>query len=102
MNDRGFSLLEILIALLILSICLLGIGGLAQVAFKQIHAAYLRSQAIVQVNNMIERIRSGDQNCQVWNNDNQRLLPHGIGQCNKNKIKLCWRVRVTECIESKI
>lgn len=103
-NSRGFSLLEILIALAILSVCLLGIVGLENAAFKRTYAAYLRSIAVIQINNMVERVRAGAApECSNWNAENKLLLPHGNGKCSATKIAVCWRyTRDEECIESKL
>lgn len=103
-NSRGFGLLEILIALAILSVCFLGIAGLENAAFKRTYDAYLRSIATTQINNMVERVRAGTaQECSNWIAENKALLPHGNGKCNNNKISVCWQyTRGEECVESKL
>lgn len=45
MRSRGFSLLEVLIALLILSVALLGIAALVSISLKADDSAYMRTQA---------------------------------------------------------
>lgn len=55
-RDRGFSLLEVLVALLILSVGLLGIAGLQTVSLKFNHQSYERTQATVLISEMIEKI----------------------------------------------
>lgn len=53
---RGYSLLEVLVALVLVSIALLGLAGL-QIRAQQVEVeAYQRSQAMLLVNNMIDRI----------------------------------------------
>ena len=42
----GFTLLEVLIAMLILSVGLLGLAGLQATGIKTNHSAYMRSQAV--------------------------------------------------------
>jgi len=99
----GFSLLEILIALVILAICLLGIGSLESAAFKRIYAAYLHSIAANQILNMTERLQAGDQDCQTWISENTKLLPHSVSKCTGSKISLCWQIQKKEaCLETKI
>ena len=57
-KQAGFNLIEVLLALLILSIGLLGVAGLQTTAVKASHTAMLKSIAITKVSAMIERIRA--------------------------------------------
>jgi len=54
----GFSLLEVLIALLVLSIGLLGLAALQTVSLKANHGAYQRTQATFLAYDIIDRIRT--------------------------------------------
>ena len=44
-RPRGFTILEVLIALLVFSLGLLGMAGLLVISVKTNHSAYLRTQA---------------------------------------------------------
>lgn len=44
-HQRGFTLIEVLIAALVLSIGLLGLGGLQSISLKMNQGSYLRTQA---------------------------------------------------------
>ena len=55
-REHGFSLLEVMIALLVLSVGLLGIAGLQTVSLKFNHQSYERSQATLLISEMIEKI----------------------------------------------
>ena len=57
-RQRGFSLLEVLIALLILSIGLLGLAGLQTFSVKFVHQSYQRTQATLQIYDIIDRMRA--------------------------------------------
>jgi type IV pilus assembly protein PilV len=57
-NNGGFTLLEILIAVVVLSIGLLGIAGLQALGQQSNHSAYLRSQATALAYDMIDRMRA--------------------------------------------
>ena len=54
----GFSLIEVMIALLITSVGLLGLAALQVSAMKYNHNAYLRSQATFLAKDMTERMRA--------------------------------------------
>ncbi len=55
---RGFTLAEVLVALLVLSIGLLGAAGLQLASLRSSQDAYLRSQASILALDMIERMRA--------------------------------------------
>ncbi len=56
--SAGFSLLEVLIALVILSVGLLGIAALISTALKSNDSAYMRTQATTLAYNIIDRMRA--------------------------------------------
>ena len=55
-RECGFSLIEIMIALLVLSIGLLGIAGLQTYSLKFNHQSYERTQATILISEMFEKI----------------------------------------------
>lgn len=55
---RGASLIEVLMAVLIFSVGLIGVAGLLIVATKSNHAAYIRTQVAFLANNMADRMRA--------------------------------------------
>jgi len=57
-KSAGFSLLEVLVALLVLSVGLLGLAALQAVALKSNHGAYQRSQATFLAYDIIDRMRA--------------------------------------------
>ncbi|MDF3055021.1 MAG: hypothetical protein K0Q74_928 [Gammaproteobacteria bacterium] len=83
---KGFSLLEVILALLILSVGLLAIAGMQLSGIKYTDEAYFRSLAATQLSSMMERLRANRSNnwrerdFQRWNTLNAELLPEGEGR----------------------
>lgn len=57
-STAGFSLLEVLISLVVLSVGLLGMAGLMSTTLKTNDSAYMRTQATVEAYNIMDRMRS--------------------------------------------
>jgi len=68
-NFRGFTMLEVLIALLIFSLGLLGVAALLTVSVRTNHSAYLRTQATFLAQGMAERMRANPLG--LWNSSYQ-------------------------------
>lgn len=66
---RGFTLLEVLIALLIFSLGLLGLAGLMVVSVKTNQSAYLRTQASFLAQSMADRMRANTGQINEYNGD---------------------------------
>lgn len=64
-RQRGVSLIEVLMAVLIFSVGLIGVAGLLVMAARSNHAAYLRTQVAFLAGNMADRMRANPQG--VWN-----------------------------------
>lgn len=64
MRSRGFSLVEVLVAVLIFSLGLLGLAGLLVVSTQSSHASYLRTQVGFMAEQMANRMRANPQG--VW------------------------------------
>jgi type IV pilus assembly protein PilV len=56
--ERGFTLLEVLIAIVVFSIGLLGIAGLQVAGMRYTHGSQLRSVATMQAENMADAMRA--------------------------------------------
>lgn len=67
--QRGTTLIEVLISLLILSIGLLGMTGLQTVSLRNTQSAYFRTQASISSNDIVERIRANLQGVEAGNYD---------------------------------
>src|SRR5262245_927814 len=58
MKSRGFSLVEALVALVIVAVGLLGVGQLTLTALRENAGALTRTRAIYLLSDMMERIRA--------------------------------------------
>lgn len=56
--SAGFSLVEVLVALVVLSIGLLGLAGLQTRGVRDNHGAYLRTQATFSAKDLVDRMRA--------------------------------------------
>jgi len=56
--ERGFSLIEVMVALIILSVGLLGLASLQSAALRSTYSSYVRTQAGVAAMEMAERMRA--------------------------------------------
>lgn len=57
-DQRGATLIEVLVAMLVLSVGLLGLAGMQMTALKSNQSAYYRSQATVLAYDIIDRMRA--------------------------------------------
>lgn len=57
-RQHGFSLIEILIAVLVVSVGLLGIAGMQVYSLKSNQVAYMRSQAAIMAYDITDRMRA--------------------------------------------
>lgn len=73
-KHSGFTLVEILVTVLILSIGLLGLAGLQVRSMKGNHNAYLRTQATILAYDIIDRMRA---NPNAVKDGNGNVLPGG-------------------------
>lgn len=64
-SQRGVSLIEVLVAVLIFSVGMIGVAGLLVMATRSNHTAYLRTQAAFLAGNMADRM--GANPVGVWN-----------------------------------
>jgi len=68
-RQRGFTLLEVLIAVMLLAVGLLGLAGLQAVSLRNNHSAYLRSQATMLTYDIIDSMRTNRSAAQAANYD---------------------------------
>ena len=65
--NSGFSLLKVMVAMLVLSIGLIGIAGLQMAGLRSNQNAFLRSQATILASDIIDRMRVNTQGVQNGN-----------------------------------
>lgn len=72
-RERGVTLIEVLVAVLLFSLGLIGIAGLLVVSSKANHAAYLRTQATFLAESLVDRMRANPVG--VWNDEYDDSYP---------------------------
>lgn len=102
-SSRGFTLLESLIALLVLSIGLLGLAGLQAASARFGHDAYIRSAATLVTTDIIERIRMNtfERNSSALQNLADYASATPANSCNPNASDIpndlaCWQHSIEE------
>jgi len=78
-RQRAFSLVETLVAVLVLAVGLLGLAGLQVTGLKSNHGSYLRSQATALAYDLIERMRAN--RAAVANGDYDNPAPSRSDAC---------------------
>jgi len=95
----GWSFIEMIISLFLLSLALLGLDAMTLTALREAKTAYYYSVATQQILNMNERLSriksfpSADE-IQSWNDENQEMLPNGKGTVERQfshiNITILW------------
>ncbi len=103
----GFTLIEILISLFILSFVLLGFNGVLLQAKRQTYAEFYFSVASQQMITIIERLyalgdaKGIDKQITIWNSQNKLLLPQGEGVIEGSypsyTVILHWGKKPSDC-----
>ncbi|WP_248281898.1 type IV pilus modification protein PilV [Parazoarcus communis] len=99
MRSRGFSLLEVLIAIVVLSIGLLGLAGMMASTMRNNHSAYHRTQATWLAYDVIDRVRVNRQVALAPNNNYNVAIgaataSTGIAATDIND----WKTRLAEAL----
>lgn len=93
MNTPGFSLLEVLLSLVILSVGLLGLLKLQTSAMQYAYTALLRTQGQVQLLNIAQTlILPAPTSGFDWQKSNELYLPQSQSRVAANQVNLVWTV----------
>jgi prepilin-type N-terminal cleavage/methylation domain-containing protein len=93
----GYSLLEVSIALLVLSIGVLDIAKMQTTALIRNYNTYLYSVATEQIGSLFERLQVGQIALELplWRQNVASALPQGYGLYDPKAITVCWFDRFT-------
>ena len=109
-KNNGFSLIEVLIAMTLISVSLLGLLTMA-VKFMRLHQeSYYTALAQQQVDNLFEMLRdnvsSQGNSMPAWNEANEKLLPNGQGKLEHNNqndtVILTWASRMKQGSDNQL
>lgn len=67
-HQRGISLIEVLVSVVVLSIGLLGVAAMQSIALRGGQSSLESSQAVIQTNSILESIRTNAANATAYNN----------------------------------
>jgi len=99
-RTHGFTLIEVLVTLLVLSIGLLGLASLQTQGLRGTHEALLRTQATTLAVDMMERLQAdklGVHDLRDWKIQLAQRLPEGDGNVTKDAalvtVQVSWNER---------
>lgn len=83
-SQRGFSLIEVMVALLVLAIGLLGLAGLQTLGLKFNTQSYQRTQAVLNAYDIVDRIRANSSGiaAAIYDNIAINAAPPGSPDCS--------------------
>ena len=76
--QKGVSLIEVLVAMLVFSIGLVGAAGLLVMSARSSHSAYVRTQVTFLAQNMADRMQANP--IGVWRGDYNGIYPDEVSQ----------------------
>lgn len=87
-QNKGFTLIEVMVALLVLSIGLLGLAALQATSLKTNHGAYTRGQAIFLAYDIMDRMRANrtEAMAQAYNRDFNDAVPGAGGNLSQQDL----------------
>ncbi|WP_133126917.1 type IV pilus modification protein PilV [Legionella nagasakiensis] len=87
-HQNGFSLIEVLISVIVLAIGLLGVAAIQLNMIRYNHSAQMRSIAISQANNMLDRMRANYSGVKTGLYNNLSGIPDNPGctTCSSSQI----------------
>jgi type IV pilus assembly protein PilV len=99
-KESGMGLMEVLVTMLVISVGVLGMGGLQTKSLQHNQVAYLRSQAVVLANDMMDRIRANRTLAASGNNYVVGETQHVAASCTTNDfVSTC---ESSACSESQL
>ena len=86
LKQKGFTLIEVLIAILVLAIGMLGMAGLQSYSVSSSYNAHLRTQATLLAQSIVDRMRANPQAAAAPNNAYLILFSNGPGSVDCNAV----------------
>lgn len=97
-RTQGFTLVEVLVALLVLSIGLLGVAGLQLASLRDSQDAYMRSQASILAMDITERMRANRDAARANEYDIALDAAPTAGTARSAKDLQEWRTRIADTL----
>lgn len=91
-QQLGFSLLELVISLTLLSIILLGFDAVQITMLNYAKNNYFYTLADQQLDSIVERLQAqqGDYDLAAWNLHNKSVLPNANAWLEDGQVKISW------------
>lgn len=98
-RQQGFTLIEVLVAVVVLAIGLLGLAGLQATAVRSNSSAYMRSQATVLAYDITERMRANRQAAPIYGLCGKDVDNAGCSGLAKQDVQ-AWRAALANTLPS--
>jgi prepilin-type N-terminal cleavage/methylation domain-containing protein len=108
--SKGFSFVEVIMALFLLSLIVLHVFNFEKIAFRATHNSYLLTLAELELNNFHEQYLAGMSvdDLNNWNSRVASLLPAGRGSYSvypdHAEVSLCWLwdLSIKQCLTTPL
>lgn len=98
-RQQGFTLIEVLVAVVVLAIGLLGLAGLQATAVRSNNSAYMRSQATVLAYDIADRMRVNRQAAPIYGLCGKDVDNAGCSGLAKQDVQ-AWRAALANTLPS--
>jgi type IV pilus modification protein PilV len=102
--DKGFALVEVLIAMFIFAFGILSVVELQLTSLTRTLDSYYRTIALNQIASLQEQLSVGDNDFSSWKTASEKMLPNSQAKFTRTSISICWtdHNQTKTCLQQKV